>query len=378
MDQFSEIRPYLDHEVKKVLETLIGNAEVLKALMGLRYPSYLSKIPFIKFLAKQRLKSQSRNITTIDEYQSAFKILMDGMIHETISNFSVRGVTELNPANSYLFISNHRDIALDAALLNVSLYKSNHKTFNMAVGNNLMQEKWASDLMRLNKSFIIQRSGTKKEIYTGLSLASKFIQHTLFKTNESVWIAQSQGRAKDGIDNTDPAMLKMIHLTERKTQPLGNYFNSLKIVPVSISYEFDPNDCLKAIELSATEEHQYYKKEKNEDLNSIANGIKGQKGNVAINVGQPMDFSDEDGYEDIADQITKSIISMYQLQPTNYAAAEILGIEREPISNFNNKDILHAKKLLEQRMINLDTGERSKFLDQYANPVVQKNRLNCT
>lgn len=378
MDQFSEIRPYLDQEVEGVLEKLIGNPEVLRALMGLRYPKYLSRIPFIKSLVKYRLKSQSKSIKTVDEYQGVFKILMDGMIQETISNFSVSGVSDLDPGSSYLFISNHRDIALDAALLNVSLYESKHKTFNMAVGNNLMQEKWASDLMRLNKSFIIQRSGTKKEIYTGLSLASKFIQHTIFESNESVWIAQKQGRAKNGIDKTDPAVLKMIHLTERKTQPINKYFNSLKIVPVSISYEFDPNDCLKAIELSAKEDHQHYQKEKNEDLNSIANGIKGQKGNVFINVAKPLNFSNEDDYEDTADQITKSIISMYKLQPTNYAAAEMLGIASEITPDFSNQEIQHAKELLEQRMIKLDAGARSKFLEQYANPVVQKHRLNQT
>ena len=121
MDQFSEIRPYLDQEVEGVLEKLIGNPEVLRALMGLRYPKYLSRIPFIKSLVKYRLKSQSKSIKTVDEYQGVFKILMDGMIQETISNFSVSGVSDLDRGSSYLFISNHRDIALDAALLNVSL-----------------------------------------------------------------------------------------------------------------------------------------------------------------------------------------------------------------------------------------------------------------
>ena len=155
MDQFLSIRPYQDHEVEDVLESLINNFDVLKALIGLQYPKYFTKIPLFKLYVKQRLKYKARNIKTINDYQDIFKDLMDRVVDESISNFSVNGISKLDNANSYLFISNHRDISLDAALLNLSLYKSNHKTFNIAVGNNLMEETWASDLMRLNKSFII-------------------------------------------------------------------------------------------------------------------------------------------------------------------------------------------------------------------------------
>lgn len=374
MDQFSEIRPYLDHEVESVLTSLINDPDVLKALMGLQYPKYLSKIPFIKFVAKQRLKSRAKNIKTINDYQNIFKGLINGMIKDSISNFSVKGVSSLDPKSSYLFISNHRDITLDAALLNFALNKSGHKTFNFAVGNNLMEESWASDLMRLNKSFIIHRAGgTKKEIYSGLALASQFIHRTIFKTNESVWIAQKQGRAKDGIDQTDPAMLKMIHLSERKSQSVADYFNSLRIVPVSISYEFDPNDQLKARELYAKEIHKSYQKEKNEDLNSIAHGIKGFKGNVCINVSKPLKVNSTSAYEDLANEVTKKILLMYQLHPTNYAAAKLLNLEYE--SNFSDIDIELASEKLLLRVKGMEEGVRSKLLEQYANPLIQKTRL---
>ena len=306
-------------------------------------------------------------------YQEIFKSLMDQMIKTSISNLEVEGISNLDSKSQYLFISNHRDISLDAALLNLSLNRAGHKTFNMAVGNNLMKEKWASDLMRLNKSFIIQRSGNKKEIYMGLSLASQFIQHTILEAGESIWIAQKQGRAKDGIDETDPAMLKMIHLTERKTQSLGQYFNALKVVPVSISYEFDPNDCLKAIELNALDQNKNYEKSENEDLISIANGINGQKGNVTINVGQPILCNDIDSYEVVANKISKEITSMYYLHPTNFAAASMLKTEHQCIHQFTDEDISSAKDLLSQRMANLDDGARLKFLNQYANPVIQKS-----
>ena len=373
MDPFLAIRPYQDHEVQPVLSSLIEDPAVLKALISLKYSKYFNKLPFFTSLVKILLKSQVKNIHSIEGYQEIFKSLMDQMIKTSISNLEVEGISNLDSKSQYLFISNHRDISLDAALLNLSLNRVGHKTFNMAVGNNLMKEKWASDLMRLNKSFIIQRSGNKKEIYMGLSLASQFIQHTILEAGESIWIAQKQGRAKDGIDETDPAMLKMIHLTERKTQSLGQYFNALKVVPVSISYEFDPNDCLKAIELNALEQNKNYEKSENEDLISIANGINGQKGNVTINVGQPIQCNNIDSYEVVANKISKEITSMYYLHPTNFAAASMLETEHQCIHQFTDEDISEAKDLLSQRMANLDDGARLKFLNQYANPVIQKS-----
>ena len=373
MDPFLAIRPYQDHEVQPVLSSLIEDPAVLKALISLKYSKYFNKLPFFTSLVKILLKSQVKNIHSIEGYQDIFKSLMDQMIKTSISHLDVKGISNLDSNSQYLFISNHRDISLDAALLNLSLNRAGHKTFNMAVGNNLMKEKWASDLMRLNKSFIIQRSGNKKEIYMGLALASQFIQHTILEAGESIWIAQKQGRAKDGIDVTDPAMLKMIHLTERKTQSLGQYFNALKVVPVSISYELDPNDCLKAIELNALDQNNSYEKSENEDLISIANGINGQKGNVTINVGQPIQSNDIDSYEVVANKISKEINSMYYLHPTNFAAAAILKIEHQCINQFTDIDISIAKDSLTNRMANLDDGARFKFLNQYANPVIQKN-----
>ena len=373
MDPFLAIRPYQDHEVQPVLSSLIEDPAVLKALISLKYSKYFNKLPFFTSLVKILLKSQVKNIHSIEGYQEIFKSLMDQMIKTSISHLDIKGISNLDSNSQYLFISNHRDISLDAALLNLSLNRAGHKTFNMAVGNNLMKEKWASDLMRLNKSFIIQRSGNKKEIYTGLALASQFIQHTILEAGESIWIAQKQGRAKDGIDVTDPAMLKMIHLTERKTQSLGQYFNALKVVPVSISYELDPNDCLKAIELNALEQNKSYEKSENEDLISIANGINGQKGNVTINVGQPIQSNDIDSYEVVANKISKEINSMYYLHPTNFAAAAILKIEHQCINQFTDIDISIAKDSLTNRMANLDDGARLKFLNQYANPVIQKS-----
>ncbi len=373
MDPFKDIRPYTDSEVDQVLQSLTSNASVVNALIGLQFPGIVSKIPFIKFFVKLKLISKVKNIHTIDDYQNVFKSLMENVVQESISKFSVNGLENLNQNDSHLFISNHRDISLDAALLALNLYQSGFKTFNIAVGNNLMEERWASDLFRLNKSFVIHRSGgTKKEIYSGLLLASQFIYKSIFNDNDSVWIAQKQGRAKDGIDETDPALLKMIHLTERKSQSIASYFNSLKVVPVSISYEFDPNDLLKAKELYSSQSDSVYTKGKDEDLRSIANGITGFKGNVNINLSEPMRFEDEDGYQEISNKITHSIVSMYELHATNFAACNLLDITISDQKKYTLQEIKQAEKNLEDRLEALEKGARSKLLEQYANPVIRK------
>ena len=374
MDPFKDIRPYKDSEVTEVVNSLVSNPSVLKALMGLQFPGFVSKLPFMKFFVKQKLISKAKTINTISDYQMLFKSLMEKVIQESISSFTVNGLDKLSADDSYLFISNHRDITLDAALLAFNLHQSNFQTFNIAVGNNLMEETWASDLFRLNKSFIIQRSGaSKKEIYAGLSMASKFIHQSIFQENNSVWIAQKQGRAKDGIDETDPALLKMIHLSERKSQSIASYFNSLKVVPVSVSYEYDPNDQLKAKELFALESQLEYVKEKDEDLRSIANGITGHKGKVIINMSDPMRFEDDDDYQVISEKITHLITSMYELQATNIAACNLLNINYENCRYLSEEDIKQAQKKLEKRMASLLTGARSKLLEQYANPVIRKS-----
>ena len=372
MDPFKNIRPYTDAEVAEVLQSLANNSSVLKALIGLQFPGILSKAPFLKFFVKRKLNSQIKNIQTIDDYQMIFKDLMEKVVKESIASFKVNGLERLNKNDNYLYISNHRDISLDAALLALHLHKSGFKTFNIAVGNNLMEETWASDLFRLNKSFIIQRSGgTKKEIYSGLSLASQFIHQSIFQDNTSVWIAQKQGRAKDGIDETDPALLKMIHLSERKSQHKAHYFNSLKVVPVSISYEYDPNDQLKARELDLLQANSEYLKEKDEDLKSIANGITGFKGNVTINLSEPMIFAEDDGYQMISNKITQSILTNYKLHASNYAACKLMGLEFTQ-ETFDAEEITQAETELNQRVQSLETGARSKLLEQYTNPVIRQ------
>ena len=294
-----------------------------------------------------------------------FENIVTDVVEKSINEFTYSGLENISSNKSYLFISNHRDITLDSALLNLVLHQNNLNTTNNAVGNNLLSEKWASDLMRLNKSFIIDRSDkTKREIYKSLNLASEFIHESISNKNESIWIAQKQGRSKDGNDYTDPSVIKMIHLNARKKIPINKYLNSLNVVPVSISYEKDPNDVRKANELYLTDLNQEYIKEPKEDLISIAEGIRGQKGNVHLHVGKVINFTN-DSYEQCSDEITLAIKSEYKNHATNYAAAIIQG-KNTNMGSFSNHDIDRAVNYLTAKTNEMPEEMQAYFLTQYS------------
>ena len=375
MKRFDSIRPYTDSEVQSVLQELSTNKDVVKAFISASKYSYLTKAPFSNLIVSKILQSKIKDIHTIKDYQSIFENLVSNMIDTKTSGFTCNGFENIEPDKAYLYISNHRDITVDPALLNFMLHQNNYKTTNIAVGNNLMSEAWASDLMRLNKSFIIDRTGkSKREIYQGLNLASEYIEDSILDKNEPIWIAQKQGRAKDGIDETDPALLKMIHLIKRKSIRINDYFNSLCFIPVAVSYEFDPNDLFKANELYALKKNQEYIKSDREDLNSIANGISGQKGLVNLNIGPPIIFK-EDDYETCARLISQSILKLYKLQPSNFAACDIQNINYTLDCNFSDNQIQLAKDYLEERTETLKPGIKALLLQQYSNPVLQKEKL---
>ena len=297
------------------------------------------------------------------------------MISSKIDNFNVSGMNNIEPEQNYLFISNHRDITLDPALLNYAIFQHGHKTFNIAIGDNLIKDSWVSDLMRLNKSFIIKRSGnSKKEIYKSLKLASEFIGNKILNSYESVWIAQRQGRAKDGIDATDSSILKMIYLSAKKDMSIGEYFNKLKIVPISLSYQIDPNDVSKAKELSIISSNGHYIKSKNEDFLSIYNGIFGNKGNVSLKICKPINLDKDINFDSIAEIIDKEIISGYKLHSSNYAAASLLRIAFDK-NKIAEEELNKAVNEMSNKVSVLSDGVRKNLLLQYANPIIQKQNL---
>ena len=369
MNKFDSIRPYNDNEVNDVLSQLSSNRRFLKMLFATGKFNQIRYLPFSRKLLSLVLKNRIKNINDVNSYQNLFEGIVSGIVQESINKFSIEGIKNLDSEKGYLYISNHRDITLDSALLNLTLHQNNLKTTYNAVGNNLLSEKWASDLMRLNKSFIIDRSDkSKRDIYKSLNLASEFIFNAIKNKNESVWIAQKQGRSKDGNDYTDPSVIKMIHLNSRKKVPVDQYLNSLNVVPVSISYEKDPNDLLKAKELYLTDLNQKYTKDRKEDMESISDGITGDKGDVHLSIGKIINF-ESDSYDDCSNQITKAIKDSYKLHPTNYAAAIIQG--KDNLNNSNDLDkIDDAIQYLENRIKLLPEDMQSYLLNQYSNPVL--------
>jgi 1-acyl-sn-glycerol-3-phosphate acyltransferase len=369
VNKFDSIRPYNDNEVNDVLSQLSSNRRFLKMLFATGKFNQIRYLPFSRKILSLVLKNRIKNINDVNSYQNLFEGIVSGIVQQSINKFSIEGIKNLDSEKGYLYISNHRDITLDSALLNLTLHQNNLKTTYNAVGNNLLSEKWASDLMRLNKSFIIDRSDkSKRDIYKSLNLASEFIFNAIKNKNESVWIAQKQGRSKDGNDYTDPSVIKMIHLNSRKKVPVDQYLNSLNIVPVSISYEKDPNDLLKAKELYLTDLNQKYTKDRKEDMESISDGITGDKGDVHLSIGKIINF-ESDSYDDCSNQITKAIKDSYKLHPTNYAAAIIQGKDNPNNSNDLDK-IDDAIQYLENRIKLLPEDMQSYLLNQYSNPVL--------
>ena len=367
MKKFESIRPYFDSEVSQVLTDLSDNRRFLKMLLSTGGFNRLRFLPFSRKILSIFLKNRIKKIKNVADYQNEFESIVSKVINNSINRFTVSGIDNLDKNKGYLFISNHRDITLDSALLNLALHQNKFKTTFNAVGNNLLSEKWASDLMRLNKSFIIDRSDkSKRDIYKSLNLASEFI-HNSIVNNKSVWIAQKQGRSKDGNDYTDPSVLKMIHLNERKKTALSEYLNNLNIIPMSISYEKDPNDLTKARELYLTDLNKHYFKEPKEDLISISQGVKGDKGNVHISIGSLINFTDN-SYEACSNQISTIIKSLYKSHPTNYAAAIIQG-KKNIDSSYNLEVIDEAIQFLKNRIKLIPEDMHPYYLNQYSNPL---------
>ncbi len=369
---FDDIRPYQDDEVREVLNRL-GKSEWL--VSGIR-TAFLPKLPrFIQKLVDMFLRSylrrKFRSIYTVHDFQ--YKIIVDTFLHQfvvkkTISGLSYSGSENLEKGHSYLYISNHRDIVLDPALLNYVLNQSGLPLTQIAFGDNLMINQVVSDIIRINRSFIVKRNlPVREQILASLQL-SAYIRHVLENTSESVWIAQSPGRTKDGRDLTNPAVLKMIQLVDRARKiPFSEFTKRCSIVPVSISYEFDPCDRMKAWELYRKKIRGEHQKGKYEDLVSMIAGMKGFKGRVHYAFSKPI--SGEFGTDkELSDEIDKRIQMTYRLWSTNYLAYDMVKGSTIFEDRYDDSD----RERLLKRFKNLPEGVKEILLHAYANPVVNK------
>ena len=330
-------------------------------------------------LASRKLSKQVKGVRDVRSMQDVIAGYMDKMIHDTTTELTNSGLENLQEGRNYLFISNHRDITMDPAFVNYMLYHGGHNTLQIAIGDNLLKKPFVTDLMRLNKSFIVRRSLKGRELLKALSLLSEYIHHCI-DTSENVWIAQREGRAKDGIDRTDPALLKMLAMGRRDLS-LGQSLDKLHIVPVTISYEYDPCDLLKAQELYEVQTKGYFEKTDQTDIQSIVTGMIGFKGQVHVAFGREIGVTQDDP-EQIARQIDEQIVQNYQLRDINYLALYrlyqdgMLPLHRlgqidmeRPISSRN-------RKLFENRIKDIDPKLLRHYLFNYANPVLSMYGVN--
>ncbi|MGM0542435.1 MAG: 1-acyl-sn-glycerol-3-phosphate acyltransferase [Pseudomonadota bacterium] len=373
-DPWADIRPYMDHEVADVLAKLSRDNELLNALTRFRLPRLARWAPpLARGIASHAVRREVKGVTSVREFQMRIASYMVRMIRTTTDAFEVAGLDKLDPGSAYLFIGNHRDISLDPAFVNYALYQADRDTVRIAIGDNLLKKPYVTDLMRLNKSFIVPRSARgKRAMLAAYQQLSAYIRHSITEDQHSIWMAQREGRAKNGIDRTDPAIIKMLTIASRTTNrdaAFGDAIAELKLVPVSISYEYDPCDLQKAQELYDIDTKGSYAKSEFEDIRSIVAGITGTKGRVQLRFGTPVG-ADMETPDEVAAEIDRQVIGGYRLFPSHYLALETLGDAPELVAR--RAITRDDRERFKARLANVPEPLRPYWLAQYANPVKHK------
>ena len=374
MQQFEDIRPFKDEEYKEVVQQLF-EIDSLRDAVG----NYLPE------LTMEDIKGLLLSFTGIQDFQSKMVCrVIQSSIDSSMDGFTHDGVLQLDKNTTYTFITNHRDIVMDSALLNFCLNDERYDTCEIAIGSNLLAEPWIEKLVKLNKSFIVKRNLPIQEMLEASKELSAYINYTLKEKKQSVWIAQREGRAKDGFDKTNPGVLKMFGLAAEGD--LLDHIISLNIAPVSLSYEYDPCDEMKIPELLSKAEGKDYVKAKGEDERSMRLGIMGQKGRVHFQFGKTINEEIEQFRDiknknqllkNIAEVIDQRIYKNYHLWNSNYVAYDLLHSSNKYVNQYSDngkeKFLVYMNKKLERFAGN----EQAKqlFLQMYANPVLNAEKV---
>ncbi|MDF1831561.1 MAG: 1-acyl-sn-glycerol-3-phosphate acyltransferase [Porticoccaceae bacterium] len=377
---FDDIRPYNDDEFPAIFSRLLREREFVDTLASMKFPRLFHWVPWL--LRPFILHSMKRSFTNVNNL-AAFQTIIGDQLQKLLdkdgSQLTVSGLDKLDPEQSYLFISNHRDIAMDPALTIFALHQRGMDSLRIAIGDNLLTKPFVCDLMRLNKSFIVRRSvAGRREKLAALKHLSAYIRFSLQEENQSIWIAQREGRAKDGLDGTETALLKMLALCKSKNESFGEALKSLNVVPVSLSYEWDPCDGAKAKELYAHQAEGGYEKGEHEDIASIYQGIVGNKGHIYITFGDLLNEPFDDAAS-MAAEIDRQIIGNYQLQATHWIAYERLHGLSEKVVQVRETleaDWQAVAQAFDARLSTIPEKHRETLLAAYANPVVQYLHLN--
>jgi len=373
MQKFDSIRPFYDAEINEGIRSSV-NHPMMKALMNFTFPTLDDEV-----WKEQLLKTHSiRDFQCNFIYQSIQKVL-----EKSSDGLSTSGFEKLQKNTSYLFISNHRDIILDTSLLNAALFEHGLVMTASAIGDNLVKKAFLLTLAKINRNFLVLRGLSPRELLQSSKLMSEYIGQLLLRENRSVWIAQREGRTKDGNDTTHPGVLKMLAMASDEPN-LTDYFKKIKVVPVSISYEYDPTDALKMPQLKAEANNEIYIKEKNEDFMTLLSGIMGQKKRIHIHVGDVLDAeldaiqaefdNSNKQIQAMSQAIDDSIHTSYKLWPTNYIAYDLLHGTTTYASEYTDIERAVFERRLEKRIDAQSEFEVQGILAMYANPVVNKRK----
>lgn len=376
MTEFESICPYNDAEAAEALSKL---AEYPVVGQASQY--------FFPEESPDYLKNVLKTIRTVDDFQVlVMQKFVRWVLKHTADEFTYDGVANIDPSRKFLALSNHRDIILDPAITQLVLLLNNIPMTEIAVGDNLITNKAIEYLIRSNRMIKVVRGISARELYLSSQLLSKYIRLNITEQKSSIWLAQRQGRTKNGYDITEQGLLKMLDMSGQAD--FMTNFEELNIIPMSISYEYEPCDILKAREVVISRKHKYVKAE-GEDLNSIMVGIMQKKGNIHLNIGTPLTHEEieaaslcdkNDRYQLIRHAVDKRVIEGYRLWKNNYIAYDILNHSYKYSDMYEAADVERFVAYMQHQ---LDTVEpeinredlRRIFLDIYANPVVTKELL---
>lgn len=374
LHKFDDIRPFYDNEIKSTIEELVKNDDFIEALRYIK-PD----------LNREQFTAAMRSCKTKEEFKSilAYDAVMT-IARKTTFSLTISGRSRLPEGNpACMFISNHRDIVLDPAFLNVMLYEVGYGMTQVAIGDNLLIKPWIDTVVRLNNAFIVKRGVSGRQQLEASIKLSQYIHYTIKDTKESIWIAQREGRAKDSNDKTQASILKMLNMGGESKDILSNLM-SLNIVPVSISYEFDPCDFLKAQEFQLKRDNPDFVKSKRDDLLAMETGILYNKGRVHFTLGNPinkalsqLDPSMEKAelYNAIAATIDREIYTHYRFYPCNYVAYDMITGTNRFSGMYGPKDKKYFKDYLQIQLDKIvipnkdESFLRHKILEMYTNPL---------
>lgn len=369
-NKYTDIAPIEDQDVKDTIQELLVDPGFIHAVKYI-----LPNIDWDEFSAEM-----SKYNSKFDFQTQMIAPTVWGIARKTSSSLDSSGWENITNGKAHLFISNHRDIILDAGLLNIQLAEKNLPTTEIAIGDNLLIHPWIEKLVRLNKSFLVKRGVSVRQMLEVSSHMSEYIHYTISQKNESVWLAQREGRAKDSNDRTQESLLKMLALSS-KTKGFVDSISDLNIIPLSISYEYDPCDYLKAMEFQLKRDDPEYKKSQLDDLRNMEIGLLGFKGNIHFRFAKEINdklppvksLDRKEQTSAVAKIIDNEIHRNYTFFPCNYIAYDTLEKTDRFKDKYTEKEVTDFQEYLAKQMnkITLEHKDEdflmSKLLEMYSN-----------